>query len=90
MTPVNSLEFAGFRRAVGYEDQAVRLRLRLRCDRLFPFRLVGVVAAGLLEGAAQEELDLRIETAQIIVRPALDGLQQSRVNAKQEGFAVSH
>jgi hypothetical protein len=49
-----------------------------------------VFAAGLLEGAAQEELDLRVQAAQIVVRPALDGLQQGCINAKQERFSVSH
>ena len=47
-------------------------------------------AARLLEGAAQEELDLRVEAAQIVVRPALDGLQQGWINTKQERFSVSH
>jgi len=49
-----------------------------------------VFAARLLEGAAQEELDLRVEAAQIVVRPALDGLQQGWINTKQERFSVSH
>jgi len=47
-------------------------------------------SARLLEGAAQEELDLRIEAAQIVVRPALDRLQQGRVDTKQEGFPIRH
>ena len=47
-------------------------------------------AARLLEGAAQEELDLRVEAAQIVVRPALDGLQQGWINTKQERFSISH
>ena len=47
-------------------------------------------AARLLEGAAQEELDLRVEAAQIVVRPALDGLQQGWINTKQERFTVGH
>jgi hypothetical protein len=48
------------------------------------------LAAGLPERPAQEELDLRIETAQIVVRPALDGLQQRRIDSKQEGFPFGH
>lgn len=48
------------------------------------------LAAGLLEGAAEEELDLRVETAQIIVRPPLDGLQQGRVDTEKEGFTLRH
>jgi len=48
------------------------------------------VAPGLLDRAAQEELDLRIEAAQIVVRPALDGFQQGRVDTKQKRFTFGH
>ena len=48
------------------------------------------VAAGLLERPAQKELDLPIHAAQIVVRPALDRFQQSRVNTKEEWFSCSH
>jgi hypothetical protein len=47
------------------------------------FRGLGIaVAAGLLEGAAQEELDLPVQAAQIVVRPTLDGLQQCWIDTK--------
>jgi hypothetical protein len=59
------------------------LRFLLRSLRL-------LVAAGLLEGAAQEELDLPVQGAQIVVRPALDGLQHRWINPQQEWFSVSH
>ena len=52
--------------------------------------VAGFFAAGLLDRPAQEELNLRVEAAQIVVRPALDGLQHGGVDAKQKGFAVSH
>lgn len=38
----------------------------------------------------QNELDLRIEAAQVIIRPALDRLQHSRVNAEKKCFALGH
>jgi len=59
-------------------------------------RRVGPIAAlllqptRLLDGPAQDELDLPVETAQIIVRPALKRLQQGRVDTKQERLAISH
>jgi hypothetical protein len=56
---------------------------------LFGRFLLGV-AARLLERAAEQELDLRVEAAQIIVRPPLDGLQQGRIDTKQERFPISH
>jgi hypothetical protein len=57
----------------------------------FILRTAGVrIAAGLLEGPAQQELDLRVEAAQIVVRPPLDGLQQRRIDTKQEGFPIRH
>jgi hypothetical protein len=42
----------------------------------------------LLGRPAQEELDLRVEAAQIVVRPALDGIQHGWIDTKQERFAV--
>ena len=62
-------------------DELSRLLLR-RLRFRFPSRL--------LEGAAQEELDLRVQAAQVVVRPALDRLQQCSVDTKQEGFAFCH
>jgi hypothetical protein len=44
----------------------------------------------LLECPAQEELDLRIQAAQIIVRPTLDRLQQRWIDPKEKWFALSH
>ena len=62
--------------------------LALRRDGSF----VGAVlqAAGLLGRPAQEELDLRVEAAQIVVRPALDGVQHRRIDAKEKGLSVYH
>ena len=44
--------------------------------------LAFAVAAGLLEGAAEEELDLPVQATQIVVRPTLDGLQQGWIDTK--------
>lgn len=38
----------------------------------------------LLERAPKNEFDLRVQAAQIVVRPALHGLQQRRVHAQQK------
>ncbi len=46
-------------------------------------------AACLLDRAAQEELDLPVEAPQIVVRPALDGFQQGRVDTKEKRFPFS-
>ena len=47
-------------------------------------------AAGLLDGPAQDELDLPVEAAQIVVGPALEGFQQGDVDTKQERFTLGH
>jgi len=46
--------------------------------------------ASLLDGPAQDELDLPVEAAQIVVRPALEGLQQGRIDTKQKRLSFSH
>ena len=51
---------------------------------------VFAVASRLLGRPAQEELDLRVEAAQIVVRPALDGVQHGGIDAKEERFAIGH
>ena len=43
-----------------------------------------------MKRTAQKELNLRVQTAQVIVRPALHGIEQLRVDAKQERFSVRH
>jgi hypothetical protein len=47
-------------------------------------------ATCLLDGAAQEELDLPVEAAQIVVRPALDGFQQGSIDTEKKRFPFSH
>ena len=42
----------------------------------------------LLGRAAQEELDLRVQAAQIVVRPALDGVQHGGVDTKEKRLAL--
>jgi len=58
------------------------------------FGLAGVSgrfrAARLLDGPAQDELDLPVEATQIVVRPALEGLQQGRVDTKKKRLSFSH
>ena len=54
------------------------------------WRVAPLRAACLLDRFAQHELDLPVEAAQIVVRPALKGLQQSGIDAKQEWFAFGH
>ena len=44
----------------------------------------------LLGRPAQEELDLRVQAAQIVVRPALDGVQHGGIDAKEERFTFGH
>jgi hypothetical protein len=41
----------------------------------------------LLQDAAQHELDLSVQAPQVIVRPSLEGVEDLRVDAEQEGFA---
>ena len=71
---------AGFRHAVERRELALG-----RLGRPLFFQ-----SPRLLGGAAQEELDLRIEAAQIVVRPALDGVQHRWVDAKEERLAIGH
>ena len=67
----------------------------LRCAVRIPaFALRSRQALGepafLLQHLAQHELDLRVERAQIVVGPALDGVEHLRVDAQQEGLALAH
>lgn len=48
------------------------------------------VTTGGLQRASQHELDLRIEAAQIVVRPPLHGVQQLAINTEQERLAIRH
>jgi hypothetical protein len=45
---------------------------------------------GARERIAQHELDLRIETAQVIRRPLLDSLEHRGIDPEQERFALGH
>jgi hypothetical protein len=42
------------------------------------------------EGSPEQELDLPVHAAQLIVGPALDRVEDVPVDAKQEGFAFGH
>jgi hypothetical protein len=42
------------------------------------------------ERPPQEELDLRVEAAQVVVGPPLDGLEDVPLDPDQEGLAVPH
>jgi hypothetical protein len=43
-----------------------------------------------VQGAAQKELHLGVEAAEVVGGPALQGCQDLRVDAKKEGLALSH
>ncbi len=38
----------------------------------------------------QQELDLAVQAAQVVVRPALNGIQHVAIDPKQKGFPVGH
>jgi hypothetical protein len=59
---------------------------------LWRVRRVGGLAQAtrLLGGPAQHELDLPVKASQIVIRPALKGLQQGRVDTKKKRLALSH
>jgi hypothetical protein len=40
--------------------------------------------------SAQDELDLAVQAAQIVVRPALERFQQGRIDTKEKRLALSH
>jgi len=44
----------------------------------------------LLERPPQQELDLPVQAAQVIVGPTLDGVEHLAIDAKQERFAFGH
>ena len=90
MTPAERPAFAARARLVSSPDRAAKIGGQRSRSGLFLWRLLRVFPSRLLEGAAEEELDLRGEAAQVVVRPPLDRLQQSRVDAKQEGFPFGH
>lgn len=46
--------------------------------------------AGLLQRAAEDELDLRVGAAQIVVRPPLHGVEQPGIDPQEEGLALGH
>jgi len=46
--------------------------------------------AGLLDGPAQDELDLPVEATQIVVSPALEDLQQRGIDTKKKRLSFSH
>jgi len=45
---------------------------------------------GATQGLAQDELYLRVQAAQIVVRPALHALEHRRVDPKKKGPAIRH
>ena len=93
---ITSVEGDGFRQTGERRKFTVERRGRARwlpggaaARRVFR-RLVFFQPAGLLGGAPQDELDLRVEAAQIIVRPALHGVEHGRIDTKQERLAIGH
>ncbi len=53
-------------------------------------RGVSIQPPGLIESPPQEELDLRVDAAQVVVRPTLQGEERPLVEAEQEGLAFGH
>jgi hypothetical protein len=51
---------------------------------------MGIRAPGVPERPPQEELDLRVQAAQVVVRPALDRVQHRWVDPEQERLALGH
>jgi hypothetical protein len=45
---------------------------------------------GVLQRATQDELDLPVQAAQVVVRPALERIEDVPVDAQQKGFTFSH
>ena len=43
-----------------------------------------------LQRPAEHELDLAVQTAQLVVRPALNGVEHLAVDPEQEWFPFSH
>jgi hypothetical protein len=78
-------QFDAALRAAGLGGRAVGSGLR-RVRRIATL----LRAACLLDRFTQDELDLPVEAAQIVVRPALERSQQGRVDTKQEGLSLSH
>ena len=52
------------------------------------WRLFVLESSGLLDGPPEEELDLRVQAAQVVVRPPLDSIQQGWVDPKEEGLKI--
>jgi hypothetical protein len=46
--------------------------------------------ASAAQGVAQDELDLRVEAAQIVVRPPLYRIQNGAVDPQEKGFPLGH
>jgi len=53
-------------------------------------RCWGLQAPLLLQSPAQNELDLRVEAAQIVARPPLQAVEHRTVDPEQEGLALGH
>ncbi len=61
----------------------------LRVRSLSPSRL-RVQPSDSAKRVAQDELDLPVETSQVVVRPALERLQDVWVDPQQERFPLRH
>ena len=78
------------------------LKRGLRTDRSFAHVFVAVAGflrsirslpwqpAGPSQRIAQDELDLRVEAAQIVVRPALHRVEHGAVDPQEEGLPFGH
>ncbi len=69
---------------------------KLRKDCLSGFRrplgssLVVAGAPGLGERPSQDEVDLAVEATEIVVGPALERLEEGRIEPEEERFSIGH
>jgi hypothetical protein len=53
-------------------------------------RTLGFSASGFPQRVPQDELDLAVQAAQVVVRPALNGIEYVAIDPEQKGLPFSH
>jgi hypothetical protein len=53
-------------------------------------RALRLQSPGVLQHAAEDELDLPVQAAQVVVRPALEGVEDVAIDPQQKRFPLSH
>ena len=62
-----------------------------RLEMVWPRRLWGSLqTARLFKGLAEEELNLTVHAAQVIIRPALQGQERPLIEPEEEGLSFGH